>query len=70
MMKSIPLCLVPIALGLFVAGCASSDTPQASDQVKAQFKGGPMPPDARKKFEESMAKNRAATQPPQNGGKP
>jgi hypothetical protein len=62
--------LIFVVIGLFTAGCASSDTPQVSDQVKKQFSGGPMPPDAQKKFQESMKKSQdLAQQRAQTGGK-
>jgi len=49
-------------IGLSLAGCSSSDTPQATAQAKKQFAGGPMPPDAQKEFQESMAKSRQLAQ--------
>lgn len=39
-----------LLLGLFVVGC-STQTPQASEEVTKDFKGGPMPPEFRQKFE-------------------
>jgi hypothetical protein len=69
-MKRIQQNLLFVLACLPLAGCASSDTPPVSDAVKKQFAGGPMPPDARKKFEESMKKNQQAIQErAQNGGK-
>lgn len=57
-------------LAASVAGCASSETPQAGEDVKKQFAGGPMPPDAQKKFQESMRKSHELMQNSQAGGKP
>ncbi len=65
--------LSPLVLAaLTVVGCTSSQTPQATSELAKQFSGGPMPPDAQKKFEESMKKNKQPGPPNGQpaGGKP
>jgi hypothetical protein len=69
MMKSVQLCFLFVLTGMAIAGCSSSETAQPSDQVKKQFSGGPMPPDAQKKFQESMKKSHELMQNSQPGGK-
>ena len=56
-MKRVQPYLLVVMIGLPLAGCSSTETPQVSDQVKKQFSGSPMPPDAQKKFQESMKKS-------------
>jgi hypothetical protein len=52
-----------------LAGCASSETPQASAQIAKQFKGGPMPPDIAKQFQQSRQKaTNSCNKSPREGG--
>jgi hypothetical protein len=61
-MKRIQPYLFLVLIGLLLAGCTSTQTPQASAQLAKQFAGGPMPPDAQKKFQESMKNSRDLAQ--------
>ena len=49
-----------VVFALSLVGC-SSETPPATPDQAASFKGGPMPPEARAKMEEAMqnARNKA-----------
>ena len=70
MMKRTLPYLLFLTISLPLAGCFSSQTPQTTDQAAKQFSGGPMPPDAQKKFQDSMKKNQEPTrQNGQAGGK-
>jgi hypothetical protein len=62
MQKTI-LIIVGMSVGIGVLTGCSSDTHLTTPQEKKAFLGGPMPPDARKKFEEArrkFAESRAA----------
>jgi len=50
--------LASIGLGVMV-GCGSDDPKPTSSAEKKAFSGGPMPADARAKFEESQKKEQA-----------
>src|SRR5579872_6145254 len=51
-----------LALAVIVAALAgrNASTPQASEEQKKDFKGGPMPADARAKFEAAQKESQAA----------
>jgi hypothetical protein len=53
-MKRVQPYLLSLTLCLPLSGCFSAETPQASAQLKKQFAGSPMPPDAQKEFQKGM----------------
>ena len=55
------LLLVSIVITSLATGCDAGGTHPVTDQEKKSFIGGPMPPDVRKKFEDSMAHTGPAT---------
>jgi|GEM_PF-4368406 len=67
-MKSVQFYFLLLVVGSSLAGC-STDTPQASAQIKKQFAGGPMPPDAQKAFQESMRRSQEMMQQRAQNGK-
>lgn len=50
-------------IGTGILGCSSTQQ-QTSKEDAASFKGGPMPPEARKKMEEAIQAARNKTAPP------
>ncbi|MDR3689647.1 MAG: hypothetical protein P4L46_09740 [Fimbriimonas sp.] len=56
----ISILVVGISAGL-LGGCGSDADHRTTPQELKAFKGGPMPPEARKKFEESMRVNAKRT---------
>lgn len=62
MKKYLQTTFLLVLIGLSLFGCNSSQSPQANAQLTKDFKGGPMPPDAMKKFEESRKKSADALQ--------
>jgi hypothetical protein len=68
-MKRFTLPLLTVLIGLSLAGCPSSDTPQASPELTKDFKGGPMPPDFAKNFQQGMKKPGQGQQAPDGGKK-
>ncbi|MDR3689646.1 MAG: hypothetical protein P4L46_09735 [Fimbriimonas sp.] len=63
MQKTYLFLLIAAIGGAALCGCGSGpDQATTTPQDKKSFQGGEMPPDVRKKFEESMAQNGKRTQ--------
>jgi hypothetical protein len=70
-MKRIQTYIFLVLTSVTVAACSSGQSSQASAELTKDFKGGPMPPDAQKKFQENMKKRQDLMgQRSQPSGKP